>query len=382
MIRGVFFDLGGTLRICDPAPEHQAAAARRMAELAGEPDPKAFLERIDRIYEDKYRTWALGENKEAGDYELWADWLLPELPEEKLREICHEMTYQYRQVKGLRRVVDGGYEVIESANMRIDCEEGSFEVTYNGNGSITLKRLAPWHTWFALHAVTDDEYGKQDFWNNYDFDFIGRWMFSDVDINTPHVSDILWLANAGITTGWKMPDGNIEFRGMSPVVRQDMAAFLYRLAGSPQYVPTPQDVETFRDVNSKTPHATEIWWLASTGISKGWDMHDGTFEFRGTSTVVRQDMAAFLRRLTKWMGGDDSLPENVVNPFRDVTDGTAHREAIIWLASTGVTTGWTEPDGSKTYRGMSPVVRQDMAAFLHRLDTYIRDHPNVQIDYS
>ena len=97
MIRGIFFDLGGTLRICDPAPEHQAAAARRMAELAGEPDPKAFLERIDRIYEDKYRTWALGENKEAGDYELWADWLLPELPEEKLREICHEMTYQYRQ---------------------------------------------------------------------------------------------------------------------------------------------------------------------------------------------------------------------------------------------------------------------------------------------
>ncbi len=278
--------------------------------------------------------------------------------------------------------LDGGYEVIESANMRIDCEEGSFEVTHNGNGSITLKRLAPWHTWFALHATVDDGFGEQDFWNNYDFDFIGRWMFSDVDINTPHVSDILWLANAGITTGWKMPDGNIEFRGMSPVVRQDMAAFLYRLAGSPQYVPTPQDVETFRDVNSKTPHATEIWWLASTGISKGWDMHDGTFEFRGTSTVVRQDMAAFLRRLTKWMGGDDSLPENVVNPFRDVTDGTAHREAIIWLASTGVTTGWTEPDGSKTYRGMSPVVRQDMAAFLHRLDTYIRDHPNVQIDYS
>ena len=118
MIRGVFFDLGGTLRICDPAPEHQAAAARRMAELAGEPDPKAFLERIDRIYEEKYRAWALGENREAGDYELWADWLLPELGEDRLREICHEMTYQYRQVKGLRRVVDGGYEVIRELRRR------------------------------------------------------------------------------------------------------------------------------------------------------------------------------------------------------------------------------------------------------------------------
>ena len=34
MIRGVFFDLGGTLRICDPAPEHQAAAARRISAMS------------------------------------------------------------------------------------------------------------------------------------------------------------------------------------------------------------------------------------------------------------------------------------------------------------------------------------------------------------
>ena len=30
MIKGVFFDLGGTLRICDPLPWHQAAARTRM----------------------------------------------------------------------------------------------------------------------------------------------------------------------------------------------------------------------------------------------------------------------------------------------------------------------------------------------------------------
>lgn len=118
MIRGVFFDLGGTLRICDPAPEHQAAAARRMAELAGEKDADAFLKRIDAIYEATYRPWALGENKEAGDYDLWAKWLLPELPEAHLKSICHEMTYQYRQVKGLRRVVEGGYEVIRTLKAR------------------------------------------------------------------------------------------------------------------------------------------------------------------------------------------------------------------------------------------------------------------------
>ncbi|MBQ7183804.1 MAG: HAD family hydrolase [Clostridia bacterium] len=118
MIRGVFFDLGGTLRICDPAPAHQAAAAKRMADLAGAGDPEAFIRRIDEVYEEKYRPWALGENREAGDLELWSKWLLPQMPEEKLRAICHEMTFQYRQTKGLRRVVDGGIDVIRELRRR------------------------------------------------------------------------------------------------------------------------------------------------------------------------------------------------------------------------------------------------------------------------
>lgn len=116
-IRGVFFDLGGTLRICDPAPEHQARARARMAELAGERDPEALLARIEARYEP-YRKWALTEMKESGDLELWQKWLLPELPEARLKEICHEMTFQYRQVKGLRRMVEGGREVIRTLRER------------------------------------------------------------------------------------------------------------------------------------------------------------------------------------------------------------------------------------------------------------------------
>ncbi|MCD8077105.1 MAG: HAD family hydrolase [Lachnospiraceae bacterium] len=40
------------------------------------------------------------------------------MPEEKLRTVCHELTYQYRQVKGLRHVVDGGVEVIQTLHER------------------------------------------------------------------------------------------------------------------------------------------------------------------------------------------------------------------------------------------------------------------------
>ena len=41
-IKGVFFDLGGTLRIAEHVPEHEARAAARMAELAGARDVEAI----------------------------------------------------------------------------------------------------------------------------------------------------------------------------------------------------------------------------------------------------------------------------------------------------------------------------------------------------
>ena len=110
-IKGVFFDLGGTLRICDKAPEHQEKAKIRMAELAGRADVQAFIDMVEERYQP-YRDWALTENREAGDFELWDKWLLPELDKDRLAAVCHELTYQYRQVKGLRHVVPRGLQVI------------------------------------------------------------------------------------------------------------------------------------------------------------------------------------------------------------------------------------------------------------------------------
>ena len=116
-IKGVFFDLGGTLRILYEEPEHQAAARARMAQLAGYDDVDGFIDMVEERYKP-YRDWALTANRESGDYELWAKWLLPELPEEKLRAICHEMTFQYRQIKGKRYLVEGGLAVIKGLKAR------------------------------------------------------------------------------------------------------------------------------------------------------------------------------------------------------------------------------------------------------------------------
>ena len=125
--------------------------------------------------------------------------------------------------------------------------------------------------------------------------------FRDVNGNTPHAEDILWLAHAGISTGWKEQDGRSTFRGMNPVIRQDMAAFLKRLADRSGKWFGAKPVAGFTDVTDATPHASDIQWLAGTGISQGYRNANGTLSFRGTTAVYRQDMSAFLYRFDEWL---------------------------------------------------------------------------------
>ena len=189
--------------------------------------------------------------------------------------------------------------------------------------------------------------------------------FEEVKESTPHYGDILWLAYKGISIGWVAEDGTTTFRPMSNVARADMAAFLYRLAGSPAYEPDAEDLTAFEDVDEGTPHRKEVLWLASAGISEGWDIGGGKREFRPYESIARSDMAAFLHRLAGWMGAPE--PEGAGKSFPDVTTNMAHAEDVAWLSAVGITTGF--PDG--TFRPYDSIVRCDMAAFLHRLDGFV-----------
>ena len=194
--------------------------------------------------------------------------------------------------------------------------------------------------------------------------------FPDVTEKTDHHDHITWLAGTGITKGY--PDGT--YRPMEMVYRQDMAAFLYRLAGEPVFTPTDEQKAVFKDVNEATPHCNEIWWLASTGIAEGY--HDGTF--RPLEKMYRQDLAAFINRLAAYLGNDDARtyqPESY-DLFKDINAESDHAREIMWLGSEGISTGY--PD--KTFRGLTPGFRQDMAAFLHRLQINIDEMLNASPD--
>ena len=182
--------------------------------------------------------------------------------------------------------------------------------------------------------------------------------FSDVDGGTPHRDDVLWLAANGISKGWPTAEGAFEFRPYAAVTRADMAAFLYRLVGEPAF---DEGAVSFADVDEGAPHRRAILWLASEGISRGWTGPDGSLEFRPYAQIARCDMAAFLYRLA----GEPAFAAG--GGFADVDASTPHREAVLWMAASGVSAGWTEADGTRTFRPYAQIVRCDMAAFLHRM---------------
>ena len=189
-------------------------------------------------------------------------------------------------------------------------------------------------------------------------------VFRDVSSGTPHYSDIIWLYDQGISTGFGS-GGNRTFQPYSDVARCDMAAFLYRLAGSPSYKPSAKDKAYFSDVNSNTPHAKEIWWLASQGIAGGWAEPDGGCTFRPDELIARCDMSALLYRVAGEPAYTPSASEKAY--YSDVDSAVPHANEILWLASVGLSAGWTEEDGSHTFRPYEDVARCDMAAFLHRM---------------
>ncbi|MET3165092.1 UNVERIFIED_ORG: hypothetical protein ABIB19_003523 [Arthrobacter sp. UYEF10] len=184
--------------------------------------------------------------------------------------------------------------------------------------------------------------------------------FSDVAPGSQFASEMNWLAAHGISTGWTEPDGSKTYRPLQPVNRDAMAAFMYRLAGKPAF--TAPATSPFTDVPSGAQFYKEITWLAAQGISTGWTEPDGSKTYRPLQPVNRDAMAAFMYRLA----GKPAFTAPATSPFTDVPSGAQFYKEITWLAAQGISTGWTEPDGSKTYRSLQAVNRDAMAAFMYR----------------
>ncbi len=103
------------------------------------------------------------------------------------------------------------------------------------------------------------------------------------------MSDIEWLSATGITRGCN-PPANDMFCPEGNVTRGQMAAFIRRAFGD--MIPTPASSGlVFTDTQGNV-FASDIQWLADTGITKGC----GADTFCPNANVTRGEMAAFFRR--------------------------------------------------------------------------------------
>lgn len=112
MITTIFTDLGGTFRIVHPDKAYSDAAKARIAELTGSPLPPAELHALIESRYELYRKEVLSTMREGTEEELWLRWLCYDLDPERVRANAAELTYQYRQAKGRRVVVEGGRETM------------------------------------------------------------------------------------------------------------------------------------------------------------------------------------------------------------------------------------------------------------------------------
>lgn len=124
--------------------------------------------------------------------------------------------------------------------------------------------------------------------------------FKDLPVTAQFYKEITWLADKGISTGWEEADKTRTYRPLQPVNRDAMAAFMYRLAGEPEF--TPPAESPFIDVSVESEFYKEITWLAAQGISTGWAEQGTTRSFKPLLPVNRDAMAAFMFRYNTKFG--------------------------------------------------------------------------------
>ena len=213
------------------------------------------------------------------------------------------------------------------------------------NPEVEVKQITPQQETFAGYPVPLTG-GDNRTLTNVSYNDIAGNLFEN---------DIIKLGEKSITTGY--PDGG--FHPLESIERGAMAAYLYRLAGSPEFEAPAES--PFSDVPTTHPFYKEIAWLKATGITTGWE--DGTF--RPEESINREAMAAFFYRAA----GSPEVRQKAT--FTDVS-GNPFAKEISWFQFSKLSTGW--PDS--TFRPHDSVKRDAMAAYMMR---YMGNFDSVKV---
>ncbi|MDR1712319.1 MAG: leucine-rich repeat domain-containing protein [Propionibacteriaceae bacterium] len=188
-----------------------------------------------------------------------------------------------------------------------------------------------------------------------------RW-FVDVPSNQRFYEAINYLAANDIISHGATND---EFHPDRNLTRGEIAAYMYRLAGRPQFsAPT---TPSFTDVPKTHMFYREIEWLKSTAITSG---KGSPTTFKPSDTATRGELAAFLHRLDIYRYGNRAWTAPPVASFKDVPKTHTFNWDVEWMLAFGITSPNAE------YHPERECLRDEFAAFMYR---YLQSTPTVVV---
>jgi hypothetical protein len=164
-----------------------------------------------------------------------------------------------------------------------------------------------------------------------------------------------------LTTGVNKPEGKF-FAPKQELTREAMAAFMYRLKGSPA-VSLPSE-SPFADVTPSDKFYREIVWMQQQKLAKGTKQATGKPLFGSKDALTREAMAAFIYRFE----GSPSFTAPPTSPLVDINAEAKFRKEVLWMYENQLTTGIKQGE-SRIYAPKSALSREAMAAFIYRLET-------------
>ncbi len=168
-------------------------------------------------------------------------------------------------------------------------------------------------------------------------------LFRDVTPNASYldaVDDMVERALMSGTGGW-------SFAPQRTVSRSEMAAVLYRLAGSP----AANASDNFYDVPENVWYAKAVGWANASGILHGISLH----YFRPDVALSRQQAAVALYRFAVFAGLDTEISVDADDSFADAKDYAV--DALRWCTANGI------PCRGRTTL-QAPISRADWAEML------------------
>ncbi|MBQ1372045.1 MAG: S-layer homology domain-containing protein, partial [Oscillospiraceae bacterium] len=161
--------------------------------------------------------------------------------------------------------------------------------------------------------------------------------------------------------GWMRGVSDREFAPQQELTRGMFVVVLARIAGAE----TDNKTAAFTDTPAGRWYTGAAAWAAGEGVVNG--VGDG--KFAPNRSISRQDLCTMVYRYLHGRGLDAKLPGGQNTSFIDAGDISDYaKDAVEICASVGLVAGFSERDGSLSFRPGATATRAQTAMILMRLD--------------